>query len=176
MKSTPQSRLCRAARRLAREVAPLRFAAPVSHVYNPLDYAWRAHAAYLERFARASCRVVFLGMNPGPFGMAQTGVPFGDVTRVRDFLGIEVDAILVIALGEEVKTAGFVGGLAVPGGFAVEAHEHPHLVLEGAIALLLGLPLDGLPARARNPERPLEVAEIGALRLGLVVIVVPRGK
>src|SRR5688572_32536315 len=27
-------------------------------------------------------------MNPGPFGMAQTGVPFGDVAMVRDWLGI----------------------------------------------------------------------------------------
>jgi single-strand selective monofunctional uracil DNA glycosylase len=28
-------------------------------------------------------------MNPGPFGMAQTGVPFGDVAMVRGWLGIE---------------------------------------------------------------------------------------
>ena len=27
-------------------------------------------------------------MNPGPFGMAQTGVPFGEVSMVRDWLGI----------------------------------------------------------------------------------------
>jgi single-strand selective monofunctional uracil DNA glycosylase len=27
-------------------------------------------------------------MNPGPFGMAQTGVPFGEVAAVRDWLGI----------------------------------------------------------------------------------------
>jgi len=27
-------------------------------------------------------------MNPGPFGMAQTGVPFGEVASVRDWLGI----------------------------------------------------------------------------------------
>jgi single-strand selective monofunctional uracil DNA glycosylase len=89
MPSPPARRLRSAARRLAREVAPLRFGAPVSHVYNPLDYAWQAHATYLDRYARESCRVVFLGMNPGPFGMAQTGVPFGDVARARDFLGIE---------------------------------------------------------------------------------------
>jgi single-strand selective monofunctional uracil DNA glycosylase len=31
---------------------------------------------------------VFLGMNPGPFGMAQTGVPFGEVAAARDWLGI----------------------------------------------------------------------------------------
>jgi single-strand selective monofunctional uracil DNA glycosylase len=61
----------------------------VSHVYNPLEYAARAHAAYLRRYADTTRRVIFLGMNPGPFGMAQTGVPFGEVGRVRDWLGIE---------------------------------------------------------------------------------------
>jgi single-strand selective monofunctional uracil DNA glycosylase len=78
-----------AARRLSRDLASLRFAAPVTHVYDPLDYARRPHAAYIDAFGDARKRVVFLGMNPGPFGMAQTGVPFGDVGRVRDFLGIE---------------------------------------------------------------------------------------
>ena len=33
-------------------------------------------------------RVVALGMNPGPFGMAQTGVPFGEVAVARDWLGV----------------------------------------------------------------------------------------
>src|SRR5687768_907849 len=77
-----------AARRLSRDVAGLRFAAPVARVYDPLDYARRPHAAYLDAYAGSRKRVVFLGMNPGPFGMAQTGVPFGDVAQVRDFLGI----------------------------------------------------------------------------------------
>jgi single-strand selective monofunctional uracil DNA glycosylase len=31
---------------------------------------------------------VLLGMNPGPFGMMQTGVPFGEVAAVRDWMGI----------------------------------------------------------------------------------------
>ena len=66
----------------------LRFAAPVTHVYNPLDYAWKAHAAYLERWGQGKKEAILLGMNPGPFGMVQTGVPFGDVTFVRDFIGI----------------------------------------------------------------------------------------
>jgi single-strand selective monofunctional uracil DNA glycosylase len=78
-----------AARRLSRDVSALRFAAPVARVYDPLDYARRPHAAYLDAYAGSRKRVVFLGMNPGPFGMAQTGVPFGDVRAVRDFLGIE---------------------------------------------------------------------------------------
>ncbi len=77
------------ARRLARAVGALRFAAPVTHVYNPLDYAFEAHAAYLTRYGRGPREALWLGMNPGPFGMAQTGVPFGDVGLVRDFLGIQ---------------------------------------------------------------------------------------
>lgn len=73
---------------LSREVDAMRFAAPVSHVYNPLDYAWTVHRSYLERYGAGRKRVVFLGMNPGPFGMAQTGVPFGEIAAVRDWLGL----------------------------------------------------------------------------------------
>jgi single-strand selective monofunctional uracil DNA glycosylase len=77
-----------AAQRLSAAVARLKFRAPVAYVYNPLDYAWAAHESYLRRFATTRKRVVFLGMNPGPFGMAQTGVPFGEVAAVRDWMGI----------------------------------------------------------------------------------------
>jgi single-strand selective monofunctional uracil DNA glycosylase len=80
--------LIAAARKLHAGVRSLRFAAPVTHVYNPLAYAWPAHEAYLRRFAATPKRVIFLGMNPGPFGMAQTGVPFGEIAAVRDWLGI----------------------------------------------------------------------------------------
>lgn len=66
----------------------MRFAAPISHVYNPLVYARAPHRRYLERFGGAPKEALFLGMNPGPFGMAQTGVPFGDVVLVRDWMGI----------------------------------------------------------------------------------------
>jgi|SRR5437867_8850603 len=59
------------------------------HVYNPLDYAWLAHEAYLLKYGNACKRVVFLGMNPGPFGMVQTGVPFGEIRAVRDWMMIE---------------------------------------------------------------------------------------
>jgi single-strand selective monofunctional uracil DNA glycosylase len=76
------------ARRLARDLASLEFSAPVACVYQPLDYAWKAHKCYLERFASRGKRVVFLGMNPGPYGMVQTGVPFGEVAAVRDWMGI----------------------------------------------------------------------------------------
>lgn len=78
------------AQRLSEQVDALEFQKPVAWVYNPLNYAWAAHKRYLERYARPTCRVVFLGMNPGPFGMAQTGVPFGEIPAVRDWLGIEL--------------------------------------------------------------------------------------
>ena len=84
----PAERLLGAARHLSEAVNELTFSQPVTHVYNPLDYAWEAHAAYLEKYGRTTKRVVFLGMNPGPWGMAQTGVPFGEVERVRDWMGI----------------------------------------------------------------------------------------
>ena len=61
----------------------------MSHVYQPLAYAWPAHRRYIERYAAGRKRVVFVGMNPGPFGMAQTGVPFGAVGLVKSWLGIE---------------------------------------------------------------------------------------
>lgn len=86
--SSTASRLIDAARALSRQVDALSFAAPVSHVYNPLDYAWEVHCNYLQRYGNGSKRVVFLGMNPGPFGMAQTGVPFGEIVAVRDWLGL----------------------------------------------------------------------------------------
>ncbi len=81
--------LIAAARRLAREAGKLHFAPPVTHVYNPLRYAWPAHEQYLKRFASGPRRVLFLGMNPGPFGMAQTGIPFGEIALVRDWLQID---------------------------------------------------------------------------------------
>ena len=81
--------LIAAARRLARETDKLRFAPPVIHVYDPLTYAWRAHEQYLKRFGDGRKRVLFLGMNPGPFGMVQTGVPFGEIAAVRDWLKIQ---------------------------------------------------------------------------------------
>jgi single-strand selective monofunctional uracil DNA glycosylase len=86
--SATSKRLIAAARRLSAQVDRLKFKPPVTHVYNPLTYAWKAHEAYLRRFGNGRKRVVFLGMNPGPFGMVQTGVPFGEIAAVRDWLGI----------------------------------------------------------------------------------------
>jgi single-strand selective monofunctional uracil DNA glycosylase len=76
------------AQRLRKDVSGLRFGPPVYHVYNPLTYAWAPHRKYLARFGKGTHPVLIVGMNPGYFGMVQTGVPFGDVTMVRDWLAI----------------------------------------------------------------------------------------
>ena len=82
-------RLVAAALALREACAGLRFAAPVAHVYDPLGYAWTPHETYLRRYGNTRKRAVFVGMNPGPFGMMQTGVPFGEVAAVRAFLRID---------------------------------------------------------------------------------------
>lgn len=75
--------------RLVAQLAELRFAAPVTHIYNPLEYARAGYRRYIERFGQRRRReILLLGMNPGPWGMAQTGVPFGEVSAVRDWMGI----------------------------------------------------------------------------------------
>ncbi len=77
-----------AAQELTRELKPLKFAEPVSCVYLPTDYAWETHCEYLEKYGLGEKKVLFLGMNPGPWGMSQTGVPFGEIPAVRDWMGI----------------------------------------------------------------------------------------
>jgi single-strand selective monofunctional uracil DNA glycosylase len=82
-----QRHLATIAQDLSRELKPVRPGRVVTCTYDPLDYAWKAHRAYLA-LARRRPRALLLGMNPGPFGMVQTGVPFGEVDAVRRFLGI----------------------------------------------------------------------------------------
>ena len=83
------SDLTKISRALSRAVSRIDFGDPVAYVYNPLSYARKSHELYLSRFGKGPKETVLLGMNPGPFGMAQTGVPFGDVGFVRDWMGIE---------------------------------------------------------------------------------------
>lgn len=85
--------LIKAARKLSEAVNSLSFGSPTSFIYNPLDYARGIHQQYLQLAGQGKKKVVLLGMNPGPFGMAQTGVPFGEIPAVRDWMGLrgEVD-------------------------------------------------------------------------------------
>ncbi len=82
------SAMIQAARELAEQADVLHFSPPVSFIYNPLQYAAKAHDAYIRRYGASTKKALFIGMNPGPFGMAQTGVPFGEIAAVRDWLGI----------------------------------------------------------------------------------------
>lgn len=81
--------LIEAARELSKGVNTLKFSEPVAYVYNPLEYAWESHRLYLEKYGNSTKRFVLLGMNPGPWGMAQTGVPFGEINAVKEWLNIE---------------------------------------------------------------------------------------
>jgi single-strand selective monofunctional uracil DNA glycosylase len=75
---------------LSDAVDHMTFDAPVTHVYNPLDYAHEPHTEYLERYGSSTPReILMVGMNPGPWGMAQTGIPFGEIAHVRDWMGID---------------------------------------------------------------------------------------
>jgi single-strand selective monofunctional uracil DNA glycosylase len=123
-------RVCAISRSLARSVGRLRFGDPVRYVYDPLVYARRPHEIYLRRHATTRKRVILLGMNPGPFGMAQTGVPFGAVGAVRDWLAIE--APVGRPAREHPKRA--------VQGFACPRNEVSGARLWGAIAARFGTP------------------------------------
>ncbi len=81
-------RMVAAAQKLRTEVDSLQFSQPVTYVYNPLDYARHPHQTYLRRYANSQKKIVFMGMNPGPWGMAQVGVPFGEINAVKNWMGI----------------------------------------------------------------------------------------
>ena len=84
-----QEPLVQISRGEARALRSIRPGPPVAHVYHPLDYAREPWELYLREYGRAPKEAIFIGMNPGPWGMAQTGIPFGTVGLVRDWLGIE---------------------------------------------------------------------------------------
>ena len=86
------SSLVEIAQHLRSNVSRLRFDQPVCHVYNPLAYAWAPHREYLQRYGQNRHPVLIVGMNAGYFGMAQTGIPFGDVEMVRGWLAIRAQA------------------------------------------------------------------------------------
>lgn len=66
----------------------LKFNDPVKYVYNPMVYARAPFDDYFRKYGDGRKEIILLGMNPGPWGMVQTGVPFGDVNMVKGWLGI----------------------------------------------------------------------------------------
>ncbi len=74
--------------RLAEELDAMSFSSPITHVYNPSVYARAPYDEYVRRYGTGPKEAVFVGMNPGPWGMMQTGIPFGEVELCRDWLGV----------------------------------------------------------------------------------------
>lgn len=159
--------LTRIADELASAVDELGFGPPVAHVYNPLIYARAAHHAYLSLAGAVPGRVVLLGMNPGPWGMTQTGVPFGEVAYVREWLGIDAPVESPAVQHPKRPILGFhcrrseVSGRRV-WGWAKQRFENPEAFFERfliwnycPLAFLLesgaNLTPDRLPAREKAP-------------------------
>lgn len=99
--------LLQAARELSASLGRLRFADPVVQVYDPHVYAWQPFEAYVRRYGNGPRRIVLLGMNPGPFGMMQTGVPFGEINAVRDWMGIEAPVHTPVSMHPKRRIEGF---------------------------------------------------------------------
>ena len=87
-KKTDMDRLESIVSDLNNDLRPLNFGPPISHVYNPLEYAREPYRQYHAKYGLTPKEVVLMGMNPGPWGMAQTGIPFGEIHAVRDWLKI----------------------------------------------------------------------------------------
>ena len=92
------------------ELRPLRFSPPVTHVYNPLEYARKSYDRYLALYSSRPKEIVLLGMNPGPWGMAQTGVPFGEVKTVTEWLHIQAP----VGTPADIHPKRLVQGFACP--------------------------------------------------------------
>lgn len=71
---------------LCQQLRTLSFGPPVAHIYSPLEYALDPHKDYLNKFCSEKKGVLFLGMNPGPYGMVQTGV---STSRLVDMLFVQ---------------------------------------------------------------------------------------
>ena len=59
----------------------------IDYAYNPLDYAWKPHKVYLEKYGGLGAKTIIMGMNPG-HGMGNTGIPFGCPEKVKTYLDI----------------------------------------------------------------------------------------
>ena len=61
-------------RDMCRQLEAVDIGPPVTHIYNPLDYAAQTHSDFVQNYGNSTKKILFVGMNPGPFGMAQNGV------------------------------------------------------------------------------------------------------
>ena len=120
---TTAKKLVSISRRLSRKAESCVFSGPVEYVYNPLSYAKIPHEEYLRAWGNPGIECLLLGMNPGPWGMAQTGVPFGEVAAVRDFLRISGNDHAYADDREPAFTL-YADGLQEPLGLAVHPDDY----------------------------------------------------
>jgi len=81
-----------ATRLLSARLEPVRAALPAAGLkavaaIDPTSYAFGNYTRFMQLAASGPRLALFVGMNPGPHGMAQTGIPFGDVDTARVLLG-----------------------------------------------------------------------------------------
>lgn len=80
--------LLKHANALNEKLNKLSFNKPVEYIYNPVEYAFDMHEAFIRKFCNDEKKILLLGMNPGPWGMAQTGIPFGEIKMVKEWYKI----------------------------------------------------------------------------------------
>ncbi|KAK0182484.1 hypothetical protein PV327_000623 [Microctonus hyperodae] len=71
---------------LTKRIELIKFGPPVEYVYSPIEYALSVHLNFLNKYCCGTKNILFLGMNPGPWGMSQTGIPFGEINSVVNWL------------------------------------------------------------------------------------------
>lgn len=82
LKTTKQLNLALQSLRIEKQIPA------VFHAYHPLDYAFEPYENYVKKYCNGPKSILFVGMNPSPHGMCQTGIPFGDVNYVKKWLKI----------------------------------------------------------------------------------------
>lgn len=108
---TVAGNILRAEKQMSDSLENLSFSSPVTHVYNPHVYAWDLHEWYVKTYGDSRREILLVGMNPGPWGMAQTGVPFGQVDTVKDWLKMPADIAQLIRSPDKVHEKRPIDGL-----------------------------------------------------------------
>ena len=62
--------------RICQKMLPIKYGYPVTVIYSPLTYAFQTHRDFVAKFCTSERTLLFLGMNPGPYGMSQNGVRY----------------------------------------------------------------------------------------------------
>lgn len=81
--------------RLSAELKKVNFHSQnIAAVYNPIEYAADLHCDFLQKYLDGPKAVLFIGMNPGPFGMVQTAVIFFFIHTVDSESSHHIEVLL----------------------------------------------------------------------------------